>query len=100
VGVVAAGLLLMWPTVLLWVPLLCGVGIVALIALIKIPGVSLRLARRWQRFAARRPAKAERLRKVADRLALAFDRVLDMLPGSWADRLALPDFSQPVTQKR
>jgi hypothetical protein len=47
----------------------------------------------WQRLHARKPELADRVRQRADRFAEKFDRVLDWLPASWADRLALPDFS-------
>ncbi len=47
----------------------------------------------WQRLHARKPELAERIRQRADRFAEKFDRVLDWLPDSWAERLALPDFS-------
>lgn len=47
----------------------------------------------WHRLHARRPEMAERLRARADVFAERFDHVLDWLPESWADRLALPDFS-------
>lgn len=49
----------------------------------------------WQRLHARRPELAERVRQRADRFAEKFDRVLDRLPDAWAERLALPDFSNP-----
>lgn len=51
-------------------------------------------ADRWRRFEARWPKRAERLRKRADALALTWDTVLDRLPESWAERLALPDVSR------
>lgn len=47
----------------------------------------------WQRLHARKPELADRVRQRADRFAEKFDRMLDWLPDSWADRLALPDFS-------
>ena len=47
----------------------------------------------WRKFEARWPMRAERLRVRLDAVALAWDIVLDRLPESWADRLALPDFS-------
>ena len=47
----------------------------------------------WQRLHARKPELAERVRHRADRFAEKFDRLLDRLPDSWAERLALPDFS-------
>ncbi len=50
----------------------------------------------WEKFAARSPESAEQLRICADKVALCIEAALDWLPGQWADRLALPDFSQPV----
>ncbi|MGK7753983.1 MULTISPECIES: hypothetical protein [unclassified Roseovarius] len=47
----------------------------------------------WHRLHARNPELAERVRQRADRFAEKFDRLLDWLPASWAERLALPDFS-------
>lgn len=52
---------------------------------------------RWQRFARKHPAMAERMRRAADRLAEKLDVALDCLPGRWADSLALPDLSQPLS---
>lgn len=52
---------------------------------------------RWQRFARKHPAMAERMRRAADRLAEKLDVALDYLPGRWADSLALPDLSQPLS---
>ncbi|WP_371225955.1 hypothetical protein [Roseovarius sp. 2305UL8-3] len=49
----------------------------------------------WDRFVKRYPKRAERLRQRADRFALKFDAMLDRLPDSWAEKLALPDLSQP-----
>lgn len=56
------------------------------------------IAGAFQRYAARKPEKAERLRLKADAVAIRIDRLLDWLPDSWADRLSLPDFSQPFDQ--
>jgi len=56
-------------------------------------------AGRWPRFARRHPALAERLRRLADRLAEKLDIVLDYLPDRWAEDLALPDLSQPVAPR-
>ena len=47
----------------------------------------------WQRLHARKPDLAQRIRPRADRFAEKFDRLLDWLPDSWAERLALPAFS-------
>jgi len=47
----------------------------------------------WRKFQARRPKRAETLRAKADALALQWDMLLDHLPESWAERLALPDLS-------
>ena len=49
----------------------------------------------WHWLAERRPKLAEAIRQRADRFALGWDRMLDWLPETWADRLALPDFSAP-----
>lgn len=54
----------------------------------------------WYRFARKHPMTAERVRRVADRAALKLDVVLDFLPDSLADSLALPDMSQPVAKAR
>ncbi|MEO1139934.1 MAG: hypothetical protein AAFW87_10805 [Pseudomonadota bacterium] len=51
------------------------------------------LTNAWLRLSASRPELAERIRKRADVFAVKFDKFLDRLPESWADRLALPDFS-------
>jgi hypothetical protein len=48
---------------------------------------------RWRKFQACNPRRAESLRAKADALAVKWDIVLDHLPKSWADRLALPDLS-------
>jgi hypothetical protein len=50
-------------------------------------------AESWRKFQLRRPKRAEALRAKADALALKWDMLLDHLPESWADRLALPDLS-------
>jgi len=49
----------------------------------------------WAKLKERRPELAERLRQRADTFALKFDALLDRLPERWADKLALPDLSQP-----
>lgn len=54
----------------------------------------------WYRFARKHPKPAERLRRVADRAAEKLDAVLDFLPDSLAESLALPDMSQPVAKSR
>lgn len=54
----------------------------------------------WHRFARRRPVSAERMRRAIDRAALRLDTVLDYLPDSLAESLALPDMSQPVARAR
>ncbi|MEQ8896061.1 MAG: hypothetical protein RID23_03140 [Roseovarius sp.] len=54
----------------------------------------------WHRFARKRPASAERVRRVIDRAAVRLDTVLDYLPDSLAEGLALPDMSQPVAKTR
>ncbi|MFK7938534.1 MAG: hypothetical protein AB8B82_04085 [Roseovarius sp.] len=50
----------------------------------------------WDRLSARNPAMAERMRQRGDAFALRFDAMLDRLPDSWAEKLALPDMSKPV----
>lgn len=49
----------------------------------------------WTWLQRTRPETAEKLRDSADRFALKFDALLERLPDRWAERLALPDFSQP-----
>lgn len=49
----------------------------------------------WITLKTRSPGLAEKLRLKADRFAVTWDKFLDRLPESWADRLALPDFSEP-----
>lgn len=85
-----------WPAIVIWMLVLICLAPFALLIALKLPASSVRLSRTWQQFAKRRPLKAERYRKIADRIALGSDRVLDVLPNAWADRLALPDFSQPI----
>ncbi len=100
VGLGVVILSVIWPMAMVMLVVFGGSAFVLLMAALKLPGVSLRLARRWHSYAKRRPKSAERMRRRADRLAMAFDRVLDLLPSSLADRLALPDFSEPVSRKR
>ena len=50
----------------------------------------------WERLNRRKPELADRLRQRADAFALRFDALLDKLPDSWAEKLALPDMSNPV----
>ena len=52
------------------------------------------LAAAWGWLVRNRPKRAEKLRGMADRFALRFDAFLDRLPDRWAEKLALPDFSQ------
>lgn len=52
----------------------------------------------FRRYSERNPERAERLRRKADAVAVRIDGLLDWLPERWADRLALPDFSQPLGQ--
>jgi len=54
----------------------------------------------WRRFARRHPKTAERMRRGIDRAALRLDTVLDYLPDSLAESLALPDMSQPLAKAR
>lgn len=54
----------------------------------------------WDWLQRNHPDRAERLRLRSDCFALKLDRILDRLPDHWADKLALPDFSQPSEQKR
>lgn len=55
-----------------------------------------RVIRRWHRFARRRPASADRLRRMADQTAMHWEALIDILPEAWAQELSLPDFSQPI----
>lgn len=50
----------------------------------------------WDRLSTRNPDLAERLRQRGDAFALRFDAMLDKLPDSWAEKLALPDMSRPL----
>ncbi len=50
----------------------------------------------WDRLSQRNPAMAEKLRQRGDAFALKFDALLEKLPSSWAEKLALPDMSNPV----
>lgn len=50
----------------------------------------------WDRLSTRNPAMAERMRQRGDAFALRFDAMLDKLPDSWAEKLALPDMSRPI----
>lgn len=54
----------------------------------------------WFRFARKHPRAAEHLRRVIDRAAEKLDVVLDFLPDSLAESLALPDMSQPVAKTK
>ena len=49
----------------------------------------------WQRLHARRPELAETIRQRAEAMATRIDAALDRVPGSWTDRLHVPDFSEP-----
>ena len=48
----------------------------------------------YRRMKARNPVRVERFRVRMDIWAERWDRVLDMVPGDWADGLAMPDFSR------
>lgn len=48
----------------------------------------------WYRLVQANPERADKLRAWADAFALRFDAFLDRLPESWAEKLALPDFSE------
>lgn len=97
----ASGLVvLIWPTLLFWLLVSIGLFLIAFAALMKLPGAANLFGALWGKFVRRNPTRAERVRKIADRLAMMIERGLDLLPGSLADRLSLPDFSQPVASKR
>lgn len=89
-------------TAFFW-PVLLGAAFLVLAWFAVLAILSLRYlvtAGHWYRFAGRRPKTAERLRRVIDRAALRLDSVLDYLPDSLAESLALPDMSQPVAKTR
>lgn len=88
------------PKLLLWTLIAAVVIVVTAAAMLKAPGLSTLSLWAWRRFADRDPDRAEHVRKVADNAALSVEYMLDRLPGSLADRLALPDFSQPIPRKR
>jgi len=91
---VAAGLV-----VLLW-PVTSLVTVFAVILSVVIAYVTLGpdrwmeiLSDRYDQLRDTNPERADALRRAGDRFAERFDRVLDHLPASWADRLALPDMT-------
>ena len=88
------------PKLLLWTLIVAVVLLLTAAAMLKLPGLSHLSGWIWRQFVNRSPDRAERVRKWADNAALSFEYVLDRLPGSLADKLSLPDFSQPVTRKR
>ncbi|MEL7012239.1 MAG: hypothetical protein AAFO72_03050 [Pseudomonadota bacterium] len=96
-GVAAA---ILAPKLLAWTVIAAVVVVVITLAMLKAPGLSTLSLWAWRRFADRDPDRAEQVRKVADSTALSVEYMLDRLPGSLADRFALPDFSQPVPRKR
>ena len=87
--------------IVLWKPwLIPGLVIVAfwlVIAAFAVLG-SERMAEGFIRFYvwldARNPARAERIRDRADRLAMRLDALLDRLPERWTEGLYMPDFSR------
>ncbi|MEQ8290715.1 MAG: hypothetical protein RIA08_00815 [Roseovarius sp.] len=89
-------------TAFFW-PVLLGAAVLVMAWFAVLAILSLRYlvtAGHWHRFARRRPKTAERLRRAIDRAALRLDTVLDYLPDSLAESLALPDMSQPVAKTR
>lgn len=54
----------------------------------------------WDKLSTRNPDLAERLRQRGDAFALRFDAMLDKLPDSWAEKLALPDMSRPIQAEK
>ncbi|MEO0752074.1 MAG: hypothetical protein AAFY25_09730 [Pseudomonadota bacterium] len=99
-AIVCGLIVFIWPTLLFWMLVMTCVLLFAVAGLSKFPGVATVFATVWRGFARRAPQAAERMRQIADRVAIGVERVLDVLPGSLADRLSLPDFSQPVSPKR
>lgn len=89
-----------WPTLLFWLLVSGCLSLIAIALLTRVPGVPWLCNRVWAGFVRKAPDWAERARKIADVVAMKVERLLDMLPGSLADRLSLPDFSQPVAPKR
>lgn len=51
----------------------------------------------WAFLERKSPERANRLRQRADAIALRLDSLLDKLPDSWAEKLALPDFANSST---
>lgn len=85
-----------WPALALALLLLVCWLTIAVYLLLSSEKLAPVLHRIWRRFAKRRPATAEKLRRTADAAALKYDVMLDVLPESWAEALSLPDMSQPV----
>jgi len=95
--VIACGLgLLLWPVGFAALLLALAVAVFAGAALLRRAAAG----GLWRRFARRHPRGAEKLRRRADRLAERLDHVLDLLPDAVAERLALPDLSEPLTGGR
>ncbi|MEO0773716.1 MAG: hypothetical protein AAFZ04_11095, partial [Pseudomonadota bacterium] len=101
-GVLAFGavLCMIWPLQMMGLALLGVMLFVGFTLLMKVPFLARLLHKAWLRYADRAPERAERLRKGADATAGVIEQVLDVLPGALADRLAMPDFSKPVTRQR
>ncbi len=97
---VAAVICVIWPLQVLLAGLLALTLFVASMQLMRVAIFARVFRWVWQRIVARSPERAERARRVADTVASAIEQVLDYMPGGMADRLALPDFSKPVTPKR
>ncbi|MAO27099.1 MAG: hypothetical protein CMN15_07900, partial [Roseovarius sp.] len=86
-------LVLVWPMFLvLWLALAVW-GFVMFVAIVGKGSFHEAFGRLYRWLKARRPDRAELMRRRMDRLAERVDGWLDRLPSSWAERLALPDFS-------
>lgn len=87
--------------IMLWKPwLIPGVilvtfwGAVALLAVLGGERLSEMFVRFYLWLNQRNPARAERVRDRADRLAMRLDALLDRLPEGWTEGLYMPDFSR------
>ncbi|MFU1477446.1 hypothetical protein ACM25N_06955 [Roseovarius sp. C7] len=86
-------LLAVWPMFLVLILALAVWSFVMFVALVGKGSFHEAFGRLYRWLKARRPDRAETLRQRMDRLAERVDGWLDRLPNSWAERLALPDFS-------
>ncbi|MEM6589966.1 MAG: hypothetical protein AAF641_16080 [Pseudomonadota bacterium] len=99
-GLMAAIICVIWPFQVLMAGILALIFFLASMQLMRVAFFARIFKWVWRRYAARSPERAERIRATADTVASAVEQVLDYLPGALADRLALPDFSKPITPNR